>query len=403
MVSFLSTLQEATPDPFFILNDLYSKDPKKEKVNIGIGIYRTEEGKTPLMSVFLDELVAFVERARAGEINAGYLGIEGLSAFRAEVPRLVLSDESRAIKEGRVQVIQSLGGTGGMFLGAKLLAQELSFKQVFVSDPTWSNHMNIFDRAGFQISTYPYRDIETNELAFDRMLSSIKEMPRGSVILFHPSCHNPTGIDPTEAQWAEILDLVHKQELFPFFDCAYQGLGEGVEEDVFPIRAADSMGLEFLVAVSFSKNLSLYQQRLGALMVVGNEKDALHNGVEVVKARVIRASYSNPPALGATGAAAIMLDDKKKQAWFLELKEIRDRLKDVRGKFVSALSKRGLASEHIAKQKGMFSYTGLSKTQVLELRDKYSIYMTTDGRANLAGLNSSNIDYVADAISSCSK
>lgn len=403
MVSFLSTLQEATPDPFFILNDLYSKDPNKDKVNLGIGIYRTEDGKTPLMSVFLDELVEFVERARAGKINAGYLGIEGLGAFCAEVPRLVLSEESRSLKEGRVQVIQSLGGTGGMFLGAKLLAQELSFKQVFVSDPTWSNHMNIFDRAGFQISTYPYRDIETNELAFDRMLSAIKEMPRGSVILFHPSCHNPTGIDPSESQWAEILDLVHKQELFPFFDCAYQGLGEGIDQDVFPIRAADSMGLEFLVAVSFSKNLSLYQQRLGALMVIGNEKDALNKGVEIIKARVIRASYSNPPALGAIGAAAIMSDEKKKQTWLLELKVIRDRLKDVRSKFVSALSKRGLASEHIAKQKGMFSYTGLTKTQVLELRDKYSIYMTTDGRANLAGLNNLNIDYVADAIFECSK
>lgn len=402
MVSFLSTLQEASPDPFFILNDLFSKDQRPEKVNLGIGIYRTEEGKTPLMNVFLDEVAAFVERARAGNINAGYLGIEGLEAFRAEIPRLILSSESRSLKEGRVQVIQSLGGTGGMFLGAKLLAQELSFKQVFVSDPTWTNHMNIFDRAGFQISTYPYRDVDTNELAFDRMLSAIKEMPRGSVILFHPSCHNPTGIDPTESQWAEILDLVHKQELFPFFDCAYQGLGEGVDEDVFPIRAADSMGLEFLVAVSFSKNLSLYQQRLGALMIVGNEKDSLNNGVETIKSRVIRASYSNPPALGAIGAANILSDEKKRALWLVELQGIRDRLKEMRQSFVRALAKRGLPSEHIAKQKGMFSFTGLNKTQVLELREKFGIYMTTDGRANLAGLNRQNIDYVADSVLKCS-
>lgn len=398
MTSFLSAIGEATPDPFFVLNDLFAKDSNPNKVNLGIGIFKAETGKTPFMNVFLDEVAAFLEDARALRVTAEYLPIQGLQGFLQSTAELVLTPQSKALKEGRVGMVQTVGGTGALFVGGELLCQEMGFKEIYMSDPTWVNHHNLFLRAGFTIRHYPYRNPATNRFDLDAMIVDLKKAPKNSVILLHAACHNPTGIDPTESDWKEILKVIAERGCIPFFDSAYQGLGKGIDEDAFAIRHAESLGLEFLVAVSYSKNMSMYRQRLGALFIVGNEAKAVQNGIELVKGKILRAAWSNPPSIGAMAVANILTNPQKKKLWLGELTEVRERIVKLRKEFIAQLEAKGIPVPSLVPQLGMFSFTGLSTPQVMSLREKFGIYMTNDGRVNLAGLSEKNLPYVTDAV-----
>lgn len=398
-MSIFNTLPKADPDPFFVLNDLFAKDSNQSKVNLGIGIYNDNAGKKPYLFSVVDELQEFVAQAKSKTLQAEYLPINGHKEFDLYAKELVFGDEISSSLGDKIGQIQSPGGTGALYLAAELLVKELKLSTIHMSEQTWANHRNIFGRSGATISYYPYQNKETNLLDIEEMLKYFSKIPDKSVILLHSSCHNPTGIDPTQAQWEKILDIAQSKKFILLFDNAYQGLGEGVEEDVYAIREAARRGLEFLVATSFSKSMSLYHHRTGVLSIVGNEVSLTANTLELIKAQIIRASYSNPPILGSFAAARILGDKDKKAAWIGELTSMRERISQMRSELVSGLIGKGIEASSLGFQKGMFSFTGLTKDEVLEARNQFGIYMTLDGRANIAGLNSNNIEYVVNAFS----
>jgi aromatic-amino-acid transaminase len=391
----LAGVEMAPRDPILGLIETYNADKNPAKVNLGVGVYYDDEGKIPLL-----ECVKRAERALAdGAAPRGYLPIDGLPDYDRAAQTLVFGADSTALREGRVITVQALGGTGGLRIGADFLRRLAPDSQVWISDPSWENHRALFENAGFKVNTYPYYDPPSRGVNFSGMLDAIKAMPAGSVIVLHACCHNPTGVDLTSAQWGEVIDAVRGRKLMPFLDLAYQGFGDGLEADAAAVRQfADASGPLF-VASSFSKSFSLYGERVGALSVVTRGGD---EGVRVLSQlkRLVRANYSNPPTHGGRVVANVLGNGELRPLWENELAQMRERIKTMRRQLVDRLRERVPGSDFsfVLQQRGMFSYSGLGREQVIRLREQYAVYAIESGRICVAALNSKNIDYAVDSI-----
>ncbi len=381
-------------DPILSLVETYNKDPRSEKVNLGIGLYYDEDGRIPLLGS--------VQKAETARANAPsprpYLPMEGLMTYRQAVQRLLFGADCQAVAEGRVATIQSLGGSGALRVGAEFIHKYFPQSVAYVSDPTWANHIGIFEGAGFEVKKYPYYDAKTGGVRFEEMIAFFKALPAKSVLILHPCCHNPTGVDLTPAQWDEVIAVVKEHDLIPFMDIAYQGFGKDLDTDAYAIRAAVAAGLTLFVSNSFSKNLSFYGERVGGLSVVcpSAEEAALVMGQLKL---AIRQMYSNPPFHGGHVAADVMNDEGLYAEWVGEVAMMRDRIKLMRQKLYEVLSAKVPSRDfsYFITQQGMFSFTGLTPEQVDRLREEFAIYLVQSGRMCVAGLNTKNIDYIANA------
>jgi aromatic-amino-acid transaminase len=393
--SIFARVEPAPRDPILGLIEAFNHDTRPQKVNLGVGVYFTEEGRIPVLRA-----VAEAERRRAAEPAArGYLPIEGIAAYDAATQKLILGADSPLIGQGRVITAQALGGTGALRIGADLLRRVLPDSRVAISEPSWENHRAIFEAAGFTVVTYPYYDADTQGLDFGGMLSGLRALPAGTIVTLHACCHNPTGVDLTPDQWRQVVDVVKQGDLVPFLDIAYQGFGEGIEPDGAAVRLFADAGLTFLVASSFSKSFSLYGERVGALTIVDQSQDESARVLSQLK-RVIRANYSTPPTHGGMVVVTVLNTPELRAAWEAELGEMRARIKSMRRHLAQGLAARTKKRDFsfIERQNGMFSYTGLTADQVQRLRDEFGIYAVSTGRICVAALNSKNVDYVADSI-----
>lgn len=393
--SIFATVEPAPRDPILGLIEAFNHDTRQQKVNLGVGVYFTEEGRIPVLRA-----VADAERRRAAEPAArGYLPIEGIAAYDAATQKLILGADSPLIGQGRVITAQALGGTGALRIGADLLRRVLPDSRVAISEPSWENHRAIFEAAGFTVVTYPYYNADTQGLDFSGMLNGLRALPARTIVTLHACCHNPTGVDLTPDQWRQVVDVVKQGDLVPFLDIAYQGFGEGIEPDGAAVRLFADAGLTFLVASSFSKSFSLYGERVGALTIVDQSQDESARVLSQLK-RVIRANYSTPPTHGGMVVATVLNTPELRAAWEAELGEMRARIKSMRRQLAQGLAARTKKRDFsfIERQNGMFSYTGLTADQVQRLRDEFGIYAVSTGRICVAALNSKNVDYVADSI-----
>ncbi|VEJ21617.1 amino acid aminotransferase [Neisseria animaloris] len=381
-------------DPILSLVETFNNDPRAHKVNLGIGIYFDENGKLPVLGSVRK---AEVKRS-ATALPRPYLPMEGLDAFRRSVQNLLFGATNPALQENRIATIQTLGGSGALKVGADFLRRWFPNAKVYVSNPSWDNHKGIFEGAGFEVGTYPYYDPATGGVQFEEMLAFLLHLPEHSILILHPCCHNPTGVDLTAAQWDAVLEIVQTRKLIPFMDIAYQGFGDDLDSDAYAIRKAVQMGLPLFVSNSFSKNMSLYGERVGGLSVVcpNEEEAALVFGQLKFSVRRI---YSSPPAHGGYVAADVMNTPELFAQWQSEVYAMRDRIRAMRQKLYDVLTRKvpGKNFDYFITQRGMFSYTGLTPEQVQRLQDEFAVYLVSSGRMCVAGLNESNIDYVADA------
>jgi aromatic-amino-acid transaminase len=388
----LAAVPMAPADPILGVTEAFVADPNPKKVNLGVGVYTDDDGKIPL----LESVRRAEEQRMKTSPHRGYLPIDGLAAYDREVQRLVFGREDK-----NVVTVQAVGGTGGLKVGADFLKLVNPSAQVWISEPSWENHRQLFEAAGFTVKSYAYYEPRTKGLDFEGLQRSLKGIPAGSIVVLHACCHNPTGVDLGKEQWNAVLDIVQSRGLIPFLDLAYQGFAEGNEEDAYPARLfAGAMSPVFL-ASSFSKSFSIYGERVGALSVVTASPDEAKRVLSNVK-RVVRTNYSNPPTHGSQIVATILGSAELKPLWEKELGGMRERIKLMRKALVDGVQKRvpGADWSFILKQRGMFSYTGLTKEQVGRLRKDYSIYTIDTGRVCVAALTSKNVDYVADAIAS---
>ncbi|ELP5691416.1 TPA: aromatic amino acid transaminase [Enterobacter ludwigii] len=382
-------------DPILSLMERFKEDPRSDKVNLSIGLYYNEEGIIPQL-----QAVAEAE-ARLNAVPHGaslYLPMEGLNSYRNTIAPLLFGADHAVLTQKRVATIQTLGGSGALKVGADFLKKYFPDSGVWVSDPTWENHVAIFEGAGFTVQTYPWFDSETNDVRVDALLEKLNTLPERSIVLLHPCCHNPTGADLTNAQWDAVIDVLKTRNLIPFLDIAYQGFGAGMEEDAYAIRAVASAGLPALVSNSFSKIFSLYGERVGGLSVVCEDAEAAGRVLGQLKATV-RRIYSSPPNFGAQVVATILGDDRLKASWLAEVESMRKRILTMRQELVDVLKEAvpGHNFDYLLKQRGMFSYTGLSAAQVDRLREEFGVYLISSGRMCVAGLNASNVHRVAQA------
>jgi aromatic-amino-acid transaminase len=393
--SLFAGLEMAPRDPILGLLEAFNHDTHPNKVNLGVGVYFTDEGRIPVLHA-----VAEAEKKLAAHpAPRGYLPIDGIAAYDKAVQQLLLGAESPLIAQGKAVTAQALGGTGGLKIGADLLKRILAPARAAISDPTWENHRGIFEGAGFSVVAYPYYDPSTRGLRFEAMLAALGSLEPRTVVVLHACCHNPTGIDLTSEQWRQVVEVVRQRDLVPFLDIAYQGFGNGIEADGEAVRRFAESGVTFLVASSFSKSFSLYGERVGALTIIDSSKDESARVLSQLK-RVIRANYSTPPTHGGAIVTTVLTTPTLRQSWERELAEMRDRIKRMRKSLVEKLKARGVPGDFsfIVRQNGMFSYSGLSEEQVTHLREEYGVYAVSGGRICVAALNSKNIDYVADAI-----
>ena len=397
MTSIFEAVELAPRDPILGLNEQYNTDTRTEKVNLGVGVYYDDEGRIPLLKAVQQ---AEVQRIQAAAPR-GYLPIEGLASYNKGAQTLLLGQGSDIAASGRALTVQTLGGTGALKIGADFLKQISPDAKVVISNPSWENHRALFERAGFVVENYPYYNAETHGLDFEGMIGALKALPKGTVVVLHACCHNPTGVDPTPAQWQEIANTVNDAGLVPFLDIAYQGFGDGLDEDASVVRLFASMGMTMLVSSSFSKSFSLYGERVGALTLVCSSKDESTRVLSQLK-RVIRTNYSNPPTHGGTVVSAVLNTPELYSLWVDELGQMRNRIRDMRKQLVQKLKDQGVKQDFdfVLAQRGMFSYSGLTAPQVDVLRDKHGVYAVSSGRICVAALNSRNIDYVAKAIAS---
>jgi aspartate/tyrosine/aromatic aminotransferase len=391
----LETVEQAPRDAILGLTVAFHEDPRTEKVNLSVGIYQDENGKTPTLAAVREAELRLAE----GPSPKTYLPIPGAAPYLQATQQLAFGAASDLPQSGRVAGAHTPGGTGGLRVVADFLAENFPQATVWLSDPTWPNHPSIFQAAGVPTKTYPYFDAAANSLKFAGMLEAIGKMAAGDVILLHGCCHNPTGIDPTPEQWRQIVAAVNKQGVLPFLDFAYQGFGDGLEEDAAGLREFAKAGGEFIFCSSFSKNFGLYRERVGAVAVVCKTKENAA-AVQSQLNRAVRANYSNPPAHGAAIVETILGDPGLRQKWEAELTAMRDRINGMRSRFVQVLKEKGVPGDYsfMQDQRGMFSFSGLTKDQVESLRERYAIYIVGSGRINVAGLTPANIDYVADSI-----
>lgn len=381
-------------DPILSLLETYNNDPRAQKVNLGIGIYFDSEGKMPILNS-----VRKIEISRSSQPHPSpYLPMEGLASYRLAIQTLLFGTNHPTIQENRIATIQTLGGSGALKIGADFLHRWFPDSKVYISDPTWDNHRGIFEGAGFEVETYPYYDPSHINVRFDEMLSFFKTLPPNSILLLHPCCHNPTGIDLTNEQWDETLQVIQTQKLIPFMDIAYQGFGENLNDDAYAIRQAASMGLPLFVSNSFSKNMSLYGERIGGLSIVCPDQKQANTVLSQLKLTV-RRIYSSPAAYGAYIASDIINTPELFTLWESEVYEMRDRIRIMRQQLYKTLSNKIPEKDfsYFIKQRGMFSYTGLTPQQVKYLQDEFAIYLLTSGRMCISGLTPANIEYVANA------
>ena len=393
--SMFSTVEMAPRDPILGLNEQFNADTNPNKVNLGVGVYFDDTGKLPLL-----KCVQSAEATMAAAPKPrGYLPIDGIVAYDAGVKALVFGADSEPVKSGRIATVQAIGGTGGLKIGADFLKKLNPNAKVLISDPSWENHQALFTNAGFKVETYRYYDAATRGLNVDGMLADLKAAPAGTIALLHACCHNPTGYDITAAQWDQVVAICKSNNLVPFLDMAYQGFGYGLKEDGAVIQKFVDAGLTFFVSTSFSKSFSLYGERVGALSVLCTDKAEADRVLSQLKI-AIRTNYSNPPTHGGSVVAAVLGNPELRKQWEDELAEMRVRIKAMRSAFVEKLKAAGVKQDmsFITTQIGMFSYSGLSKDQMVRLRNEFGVYGTDTGRMCVAALNSKNIDYVCASI-----
>lgn len=394
-MSMFNAVEMAPRDPILGLNEQFAADTNPNKVNLGVGVYYDDNGKLPLLEC--------VKAAEADMLKAptarGYLPIDGIAAYDSAVKNLVFGADSEPVATGRIATIQAIGGTGGLKVGADFLKKINPNAKVLISDPSWENHRALFTNAGFPVETYPYYNAEKLGVNFDGMLEALGAAPAGTIVVLHACCHNPTGYDLTPAQWDQVIGVVRAKHLVPFLDMAYQGFGFGIAEDGAVIGKFVAAGLTFFVSTSFSKSFSLYGERVGALSVLCENKEEAARVLSQLKI-AIRTNYSNPPIHGGAVVAAVLNNPERRALWEKELAEMRVRIKAMRQKLVDGLKAAGVSRDmsFITQQIGMFSYSGLTKDQMVKLRNEFGVYGTDTGRMCVAALNSKNIDYVCQSI-----
>jgi aromatic-amino-acid transaminase len=395
MQSLFGHIEQAPPDPIIGLTEAFNHDSNPAKVNLGVGVYQDATGKVPVLNVVREAEKRFYE----SEATKAYLPIDGLAAYNQAVQQLLFGADAQVLAEGRAVTVQGLGGTGSLKIGADFIRRFLPDAQVWISNPSWENHQALFEAAGFKVNVYPYYDAETHGLNFNGMLESLKTLPTNSVVVLHACCHNPTGVDLNEEQWRLVIDVVKAGGLLPFLDFAYQGFGAGLESDAFAVRAFAEAGLPCLIASSFSKSFGLYRERIGAFTVLTASAEEAKRVLSQVK-RVIRTNYSSPASHGAQVVALVLGDAALRAQWEAELTEMRERIQSMRDKFVEALRQKGVEQDFsfIKKQRGMFSYSGLTAEQAQTLREKNSLYIVSSGRICLAAMNENNLGAICDAI-----
>ncbi len=394
-MSLFSAVEMAPRDPILGLNEQFNADPNPNKVNLGVGVYFDDNGKLPLL-----QCVQAAEKALMDKPSArGYLPIDGIAAYDAAVKALVFGANSEPVQSGRVATVQALGGTGGLKIGADFLKKLNPGAKVLISDPSWENHRALFSAAGFAVDTYAYYDAQARGVNFEGMLASLEAAAPGTIVVLHACCHNPTGYDITPEQWDRVIAVLKARGLVPFLDMAYQGFGSGLAEDGAVIGKFVASGMDFFVATSFSKSFSLYGERVGALSVLCENKDEAARVLSQLKI-VIRTNYSNPPTHGGAIVSTVLGNPELRALWEKELGEMRVRIKAMRQKLVDGLKAAGVQQDmgFITRQIGMFSYSGLTKEQMVRLRSEFGVYGTDTGRMCVAALNSKNIDYVCKAI-----
>jgi len=387
----------APRDPILGVTEAYNADTNPKKVNLGVGVYTDDGGKVPVL-----ECVRQAEHELATTpLPKNYLPIDGLQAYDRAVQQLVFGAGSPAVMNGRIVTVQTLGGTGGLKVGADLLRRLNPGTDLWISDPSWENHRAVFEYAGYRVNAYPYYEPATHGLAFDAMLAALDKLPARSVVVLHACCHNPTGIDLTPEQWERVIEKVNARELVPFLDMAYQGFAEGLDEDALAVRRFTESCPLVLVSNSFSKSLSLYGERVGAFSVVCDDSQAAARVLSQLK-RVIRTNYSSPPSHGAQAVAKVLTTPELLSLWHKELGQMRDRIKTMRRELVQKI--RAIRADFdfsfVIQQRGMFSYSGLNAAQVRRLREEFSVYAVDSGRICVAAVNTRNVDYVARAIAS---
>ncbi len=396
--SDFAALAPMRDDPILGLVDLFKKDPRAEKVNLGVGVYLNEEGKLPLMACVEEA----EKRLLARRQPRGYMPMSGMPQYCAAVQQLVFGKTNPAVLAGRISTVQTLGGTGALQLAAAFAHQFLGVNASVVSDPTWGNHISILKADGLEVGKYPYLSADRASVDFEAFKASISALAPKTLVLMHGCCHNPTGLDFTQDQWREVAKIVAEKDLLPLLDMAYQGFGSGLEEDAFAIRLFTEEGITFMAATSCSKNFGLYGERVGALHIVTDSKKEADVVTSIMK-RIVRQEYSNPPCHGGQIVAEVLCDEALQASWRAEVDGMRTRIRAMREALYEAGKAEGEDFSFSVKQHGMFSFTGLSAEEMDLLREKYGVYGVRNGRICIAGLNTKNVEYVAKSIAAVLK
>jgi aromatic-amino-acid transaminase len=393
-MSVFGHLELYAGDPILSLNEAFQKDPRPHKVNLSIGIYFDDDGRIPVLASVREAEAQMLATSGA----KSYLPIEGDAAMRGAVQALLFGAEHPALKDGRIATLQTVGSSGGLKVGADFLKRWLPESAVWVSDPTWDNHRAMFEGAGIAVHSYPYYDAKTGGLKFDAMLESLRTLTPQSIVLLHACCHNPTGVDLTRAQWDQLVPVLHERSLLPYLDLAYQGYGDGIEEDAYAVRRMADQGLPFIVANSFSKSMSVYGERAGALSFVCADQAEAELVLGQLKATV-RRNYSSPPIHAAGIVGRVLTDAELRPQWQAEVAAMRERIGTMRRSLHEVLGAKlpGRDLSYFLTQRGMFSYTGLTAAQVDRLRDEHAVYLVRSGRMCVAGLSTKNVERVAQA------
>ncbi len=394
-MSLFSTIELAPRDPILGLNEAFNADTRRNKINLGVGVYFDENGKIPLLRA-----VARAEEFRQqAQAPRSYLPIEGIAVYDSAVQKLLFGADSEILQQGRIVTAQSIGGTGALKIGADFLHNINTSGVVAISNPSWENHRALFTAAGYKVQDYSYYDPASHGLNLEGMLADLQQLPERSIIILHACCHNPTGVDLSEDDWQQVISIIQDKDHIPFLDMAYQGFGQGIEEDSIAVRLFVKSGMDFFISSSFSKSFSFYGERVGALSIVTQSADEAQRVLSQVK-RVIRTNYSNPPTHGATIVSMVLSNPELNALWQQELGSMRTRIKQMRELMVKQLLEKGAKQDFsfVTQQQGMFSYSGLSAEQVERLREEFAIYAVSTGRICVAALNMENIDAVTDAI-----
>lgn len=388
-------ISAAAADPILGLNDEFNADPRTNKINLGVGVYKDAHGNTPVLPSVKKAEAQLLEN----EKTKSYLSISGTAEYALAVQKLLFGNDSQIISDKRAHTAQAPGGTGSLRIAAEFIKRQLGDVTIWVSEPTWANHIGVFEAAGLKIARYRYYDENVKDIDFDAVISDLQNAKSGDVLLVHGCCHNPTGIDPDKSQWIQLANLCADKNILPLFDFAYQGFAHGIEEDAEGLRIFTKQCKELLVASSFSKNFGIYNERTGAFTVVAKTADVANTVFSQLKS-IIRVIYSNPPAHGGAVVTIILTDDALRAEWEAEVDAMRDRVHAMRKLFVKTLKQKGVTMDFsfIERQNGMFSFSGLSQKQVIKMREDSAVYAVNSGRFNVAAMTENNMDALCEAI-----